>query len=552
MPPKASKQIERYLKRIKTKTNKLLHRHKAKTLINRQPMLQQTIQMILERHDIILKPADKNYGPTIIDRTNYISAGETLLADTITYQHMDTPPNIMSIKTTLTTILRTHKHIYYKKPDDEHETYTALARTILRPFTTNQYQYARLYLCPKIHKETNPNEWIKQQWRQICASIGWVTYETSTYLDIILQPIMQKIPTYLKDSATLIKQLNIQEFPADCWLLEADVDNMYPSINISHALHALETYLTRNNHNLEEPIQAIIPLAHWVLTNNYIEFNDKIYLQIKGTAIGTPFAVTFACIYMAEIEKQTFETMIYSSIKLPMFLKRYIDDVLGIFRTETQATIYIEIINTIAPDIHLTAKISNTRATFLDTQIYKGPLMHTKHKLDTELYQKPTNQYLFIPPNSYHNPKIFTGWITGYLKRIRINCTQDDRHVEHKHNFYNRLIARGYTPTFLDPLFNTTIQRKTLLRNINKHKVNKHKSPPLILKLPYNPRTMRIYKQLQKIHTPSQQTIDSSLVLTHIFKKRRRPLTCYRRAKNLGDIFVKAKVEHQENNNNHN
>jgi len=44
--------------------------------------------------------------------------------------------------------------------------------------------------------------------------------------------------------------------------------------------------------------------------NNYFKFGEDTYwLQISGTAMGTPLAVTFACIYIGQLEKQAFDTL---------------------------------------------------------------------------------------------------------------------------------------------------------------------------------------------------------------------------------------------------
>ena len=283
----------------------------------------------------------------------YILAGETLLSDKASYTFCETLPDILQIKEQLKNILRKYNKIYFKNPYDTCEYYTPLANTLLEAFTRDSYQFARLYLCPKIHKEEHLNEWIKQQWRPISASIGWVTYEVSTYIDTLLKPVMINIPTYIKDSASLVKELNYKQFPKDCYLLEADVDNMYPSINIQHALEFIEAYLKRLNDNTI-PINLIIELLRWIHNNNYIEFNNKIYLQIKGTAMGTPCAVTFACIYMAEIEYRVTIELRKNKISLPIYIKRFIDDFHGIFNKEYHCQKYCITFNSIAPGLHLT------------------------------------------------------------------------------------------------------------------------------------------------------------------------------------------------------
>lgn len=43
-------------------------------------------------------------------------------------------------------------------------------------------------------------------------------------------------------------------------------------------------------------------LLHWTLTNNYLSYLDDIYLQLTGTAMGTPVAVMYANITLAYLE----------------------------------------------------------------------------------------------------------------------------------------------------------------------------------------------------------------------------------------------------------
>jgi hypothetical protein len=45
-------------------------------------------------------------------------------------------------------------------------------------------------------------------------------------------------------------------------------------------------------------ITFILQLAAWVLDNSYVTFDGKTYKQDHGTAMGTPFAVTYTEIYM--------------------------------------------------------------------------------------------------------------------------------------------------------------------------------------------------------------------------------------------------------------
>ena len=63
-------------------------------------------------------------------------------------------------------------------------------------------------------------------------------------------------------------------------------------------------------------------MAEFVLSNNFFEFNSDTFQQISGTAIGTTFALPYACIYMDQVEQK----FVATQINQPLIWLRYIDD----------------------------------------------------------------------------------------------------------------------------------------------------------------------------------------------------------------------------------
>ena len=51
-------------------------------------------------------------------------------------------------------------------------------------------------------------------------------------------------------------------------------------------------------------IPFIRDLLHFVMSNNYISYDGQVSIQRMGTAMGTPGAVVFACIFMQFIEQR--------------------------------------------------------------------------------------------------------------------------------------------------------------------------------------------------------------------------------------------------------
>ena len=102
-----------------------------------------------------------------------------------------------------------------------------------------------------------------------------------------------------------------------------------------------------------------------ILTGNSFEFNEK---KLHGVAMGTKTAVSFANIFMAEIETN----LIQQNNTKPRKWKRYIDDVFSSSDCKrNKVERFIEQANTFHPTIKFTAEISENEITFFDTLVYK-------------------------------------------------------------------------------------------------------------------------------------------------------------------------------------
>ena len=75
------------------------------------------------------------------------------------------------------------------------------------------------------------------------------------------------------------------------------------------------------------------------------------------------------------------------------------------------------------------------------------------NKIETDLYEKDLNLYLYIPPHSSHQRGVFTGLISGQVLRIRRLCSNQSNAAANIRNFQARLLARGHIPCNLNPLF---------------------------------------------------------------------------------------------------
>ena len=75
------------------------------------------------------------------------------------------------------------------------------------------------------------------------------------------------------------------------------------------------------------PTENLIKMAEFALKNNLFEFNNKVFQQISGTAIGTKFAPPYACIYIDRVDADFSETQELQ----PLLCLRFTDNIFFIW-----------------------------------------------------------------------------------------------------------------------------------------------------------------------------------------------------------------------------
>ena len=475
------------------------------------------------RTDIIVKTADKNLGLTVMRRSWYIDEGLSVrqLGNEKVYKNCVETPNVADIVENL-------KIICDKQSWCSRSRAYELFSDLTTEFTDNRIKLCRLYFLPKLHK--NP-----VTLRAICASQGWVTYWTSVYLHMLVLPLLQLIPTYLSNSAQLVKVIENIRLPKYYQFVEADVDNLYPSIDIPDGLLAMKKFLKKVGWH-QCKIAFVIDLFQWVLTNNYLSFGNRIFLQISGTAMGTPCAVVFACVYMHILEEEAMNRFLYQHndrANCIYLRKRFIDDLSMIFSDHDLALLFMNIFNSVRPWIKLTFRIRNSETQFLDLTLYKTK---DQQGIKVKAYTKVMNKFLFLPPQSCHPKHCFAGWIRGYCQRLRVNCSEDRDYLLNIEALRSRLIARGYRKAFIDPLIAATPSRTMLLaKSYAKHTRTKDIGTPFILTY-----THLVHQLLPLIKNAIELT-EIALLDTDtatIFGNRKTPLIAFQRGKNLKEIIA--------------
>lgn len=453
-PPSAPATIEEYLRKTRILLQDTLEKNKPRLQYYRPWNInfqqRHFLKTIKENKNIIIKPADKNLGLTILDRSWYDNELLRQLSDVKTYRKI--PKDQVPTKKIYEDIKKLLQPEKDRIPSAEY-------KFMLTKITPETSILPRIYILPKVHKPILSG-------RPIVPSHSWITTAVSIWLDHQLQPLVRTIPTVIADSKTLIntlKDLRIKN--RQCWLITADVSSLYTEIPTQTGISFMKLFLSEHKNQIDDhTADLIIKLLTLVLHNNYLEFNEEVYHQIKGTAMGTPVAVVFANVFMYILERKV--TSRFAKQGVLALYRRFLDDIFAI--TTEDPTDFIKTLSTMHPNIKLDVKISQVSADFLDLHIFKGSQFMETGILDTSVHQKALNAYLYIPWSSWHPDRTKAAFITTELKRYVRNSSSIKNYLTLKRIFWSRLRARGYPPKFLENIFSKVkyADRTQLLQNV--------------------------------------------------------------------------------------
>ena len=265
--------------------------------------------------EINIKRADKDPTTVIMHKQEKAKEGQVLLDDRNNYTPLEEP----MVEETFQKVKQITEELYQGGYIDE-MTVKWLSQT------PNPPRVPVFYTLTKIHKPTPVG-------RPIISGNDGPTERISVFVDNILQPIAQSQKSYLKDTTDFINFIERATLPESAFLVSLDVTSLYTNIpqeeGINTVCRAFENFY---RDNMPIPTHSLRKILRLILQENSFEFNDKNYLQIHGTAMGTKMAVAFANIFMASVETK----IISQSKTKPLEWKRYIDDIFSLWNADKE------------------------------------------------------------------------------------------------------------------------------------------------------------------------------------------------------------------------
>jgi hypothetical protein len=516
-PPPAPARIEdnitKFEKLLKTTHHNLLQKHSKTNLSNLTTIQSKALKSLRQNRQLIIKPTDKNLGPALMELDSYIIQvlqEHLLTKDYTQLSQLEAKNRLENLKLNLKQLITSNCHLLTKAE------LTYFDRSLKAHFRIPIF-----YGLPKVHKTP-------MSLRPVVSTHSSLLAVFSVWLDYKMKELIHLTKSYLKDSYSLIKELKELNLPDSALLFTADAKSMYTNIDSISGISAIRELIDTNSNliPMDFPNELFLQILQIVMDNNIFSFADSYWLQLSGTAMGTPAACSYATLSFGQYEN----TVLLPTFKDNLiFYRRYIDDVFGIWlpSTTSNETVWSNFKQTLNNwgKLQWALEEPSKKTNFLDLNIEIKNSM-----LLFSTFQKPLNLHLYIPPLSAHPQSCLKGLITGELRRYWIqNSPADFQELVTK--FIERLHDRGHIIDNLLPLF---LQAAATLENFTSKPQNPNQQTQnnLYIHWTHHPKGI----QRSDIRQLYMQTLEPHDIHDNMIVAMSRP-------KNLRDILTKTALK---------
>ena len=470
--------------------------------------------------EIVIKKADKGSAVVIQNRTDYISEGLRQLNDKQFYKQVDSD------------LTSYHRDIVSRRVNDMLKS-GEITQKCAEYLVIDNPKTANFYLLPKIHKGKLP-----PPGRPIVSANECPTERISQFVDHFIQPIVSTLKSHIKDSGHFLNILDEVKVQSDIILCTLDVTSLYTNIPNEEGISAVRHTLSQTrDHSLNPTNNSICELLRLVLSCNNFQFDNKHYLQIGGTAMGTKVAPSFANIFMGWFE----DKFVYTYKSQPILWKRYIDDIFMLWpHGKESLNEFVTYLNQCHNSIKFTAETSTTHVNFLDITA----TITDNHEIITTLYTKPTDSHNYLLYSSEHPRHLLKGIPYSQFLRVRRICSNIIDFRQHALNLASHFIRRGYPKHLVKTaLIRAELQDRTnLLKKERTVKATKENDQSFYLVVTHNPKNPAL-RDIIKENWPLLNKSKTTRTITGanlVFGSRRN--------KNLSDLLVRASTKTQSSN----
>lgn len=505
---------------------------------------------------IVIQRSDKGGAITIMNREDYINSVQVdHLSSKITKEDGTILPVYRQIDPVMV-------KVHYNLIKDEVEAARnsgKISQKVADQLLPDQPSEARAYAMPKAHKDIPEGKKLPPT-RLVISGCGSNTENISHFVNHHTKHIPECLDSFIQDTPHLLRTLEERnkgpDIPSNGILVSIDVVGLYPNIPQDEGMLAFKEAINDPKYDKGiVPTSFLMTLLQFVLTYNTFIFNSLYYIQEWGTAIGTKLAPVYANIFMGKLE-----SMILKDFKgrPPDLWRRYIDDIICLFcGSEEELLSFLEHISSFHSTIKFTCeyrlkdvivktkwknnKLCVTRSPlnnirprsidFLDCNIW----INENNKFETDLFVKSSDRITYLKPSSCHPKHICRNIPYSLAYRLKRICSSIVNFEIRLKELESNLISRGYVKKVIKNAFDKlkNISREQALKKVVSSKNDKDN---VLFAHTYDPRIVPISDSIKKHFVIAQKEAS----FKNSFPKM--PMVGYRRARNLGEHLIRAKL----------
>ncbi|XP_043943178.1 cat eye syndrome critical region protein 2 homolog [Protopterus annectens] len=304
----------------------------------------------------------------------------------------------------------------------------------------------KIFGIPKLHKDLfNP------PFRALVDARQSMTYACAKLVDSILKSYVCKEKHILKDSWSFLEEIQNTTFDIKHNFLTVDVNDLYSCIPHDLGTEWVVDFIRSKGATTNECI-VVEQLLDIILKYNFVSFENELYIQKIGVAMGSPVGSSFANLVMAYWETNHIFNSQWSSIIFTY--NRFLDDIFIILKGEQeQADQLVDFFNVTSSFLKFTKNYQDNTINFLDVELSKSTEGYI-----AKIYRKSTYSNTFLHYTSAHPSHQKKSVVKGQLVRAARMVTLEEDFDKECNSLYQKFHSRGYPSEFLDEIFKEVIE----------------------------------------------------------------------------------------------
>ena len=396
-----------------------------------------TLHSLSKNKSIIITRPDKGRGVVIMNRADYVQKMNTILDDRSTFTIINHDPTLDNEAELIRFLLLLKKEGFIS--DQEYN--------LARPKGSRP---ARIYGVPKLHKEKE-----NYPLRPVMSATKTVAYGLGKMLANRLNTLRTGSYT-IKDRSDFLKKIKQLEL-GDKTMVSFDVVSLFTKVPLTYTINLIldKMYPTcssickyeqrsrlcvkcKNRSNFEQLLRIATSQTHFI-------FDNKMYVQHNGVAMGAPLAPIIADIFMSHLEETLMDRLKQNGI---CEWHRYVDDTFVLVEPTTKIENVLEILNNFHPSISFTRQLEkNCSIPFLDVWVTRSS--ETKI-FQTAVYRKETFTGLMIKWDSFVPVNYKKSSIVSMIQRALTTCSTYSSLAIEFENIRQIGLHNGYPSSFID------------------------------------------------------------------------------------------------------